>query len=495
MNRRIRRLGTALLLAFVALFAQLNNIQVLRARALANDPRNTRRAVRDFARPRGAIVSADDVVLASSQPSGDSFRRQRVYPPETAALFAHVTGFFSFTYGTDGVERTYNDDLAGRTPALRLDRLGDVLLGRVRTANVRLTVPVSVQAAARDALGERPGAVVALDPRTGALLALYSWPTFDPNPLAAHVQAAVQAAWSRFSADPARPMLARAYRERFFPGSTFKVVTAATALATGVATPEKPVYPTLRELRLPQTDRPLRNFGGMACGGTLADALRVSCNTVFAQLGLDLGAERLVAGAAAFGFGARPPLDLPAPAASAFPPVDAFRRNLPALAQSAIGQFDVQATPLQMALVAAAVANGGVIMRPHVMAEVVDDTGVVVRRARPEPWRTATTPEVAATLRDMMVTVVERGTARSVAEPLPGVRVAAKTGTAQLGTQPPSSHAWLIAFAPAEAPTVAVAVLVQGQPGVSEVTGGRVAGPVAKAVLAAALRYQAAHGT
>jgi peptidoglycan glycosyltransferase len=494
-NRRVRRLGVALTVLFVVLFAQLNYIQVFRARALADDPRNTRNAVRDFARPRGAIVSADDRVLARSRPSGDSFQRQREYPADTAALFAHVTGFFSFTFGAEGVERAYNDQLAGRTPDLRLDRLTDVLAGRVRTANVRLTIPVAVQQVARDALGERPGAVVALDPRTGALLAAWSFPSYDPNPLAAHDQRAVQAAWDALQADQRRPLLPRAWRERYFPGSTFKVVTAATALATGVATPTSPTYPVRRELDLPQTTRNLRNFGGAACGGTLADALRVSCNTTFAQVGLDLGGERLAAGAAAFGFGERPPLDLPGVAASAFPAPARFARNLPAVAQSAIGQFDVQATPLQMALVAAAIANGGVIMRPHVMAEVFDDEGRVVERYRPAPWRTAVSPEVAASVRDMMVAVVNAGTARSVASPLPGVQVAAKTGTAQLGTEPPSSHAWMIAFAPAEAPTVAVAVLVQGQPGVSEVTGGRVAGPVAKAVLAAALRYQAATGT
>lgn len=495
MNRQVRRLGVVLVALFAVLFAQLNYIQVVRAKALADDPRNTRNAVRDFARPRGAIVSADGKVLARSRPSDDSFRRRREYPADTAALFAHVTGFFSFTYGAEGVERTYNDALAGRTPALRLDRLGDLLLGRVRTANVKLTIPVSVQQAARDALGPRPGAVVAVDPRTGALLALWSFPTYDPNPLADHDQKAVQAAWARLTADPARPLLPRAWRERFFPGSTFKVVTAAAALSTGLATPTSPTYPVRRELDLPLTTRNLRNFGGAACGGTLADALRVSCNTTFAQVGLDLGPERLAAAAAAFGFGARPPLDLPAVAASTFPPPARFERNLPALAQSAIGQFEVQATPLEMALVAAAIANGGVIMRPHVMAEVFDDEGRTVARARPTPWRTAVAPPVAAALRDMMVAVVNAGTARSVAAPLPGVQVAAKTGTAQLGTEPPSSHAWMIAFAPAEAPTVAVAVLVQGQPGVSEVTGGRVAGPVAKAVLAAALRYQATAGT
>ena len=485
-NRQIRRLGITIVCLFVALFAQLNWLQVLQADDLGDDPRNTRNAVRDFSQARGEIISADGKVLARSVDTDDSFKRLREYPAETARLFAHVVGYFSFTYGAEGVERTYNDELAGRTDELELDRLADLLLDRTRTANVTLTIPFSVQQTAATALGERTGAVVALDPRNGNVLALYSFPSFDPNPLAGHDQQKVQAVRNLAAQDPARPLLPRAYRERFFPGSTFKVVTAAAALSTGAATPDRPVFPSLKELDLPQTDRNLRNFGNATCGGNLSDALRVSCNTSFAQLGLDLGAERLHAGAQAFGFNERPPLDVSAVATSKFPEPATFQRNLPALAFSAIGQFDVAATPLQMALVAAGIANGGRVMEPHVMAEVRDDEGDVVERHRPKEWKTAVDPTVAGVVRDMMVRVVNEGTARAVA--LPGVQVAAKTGTAQLGTTPPSSHAWMIAFAPAEAPRVAVAVMVQGQPGVSEVTGGRVAGPIVRAVLDAALR-------
>jgi penicillin-binding protein A len=487
-NRQIRRLGIGLVVLFVVLFLQLNYLQVVRADKLANDPRNTRNAVRDFSQPRGAIVSADGHVLASSQATGDSFKRLRVYPPDTAKLFAQVTGFFSFTYGSDGVERQYGRELAGRTSTLKLDRLADLLLDRKRTADVRLTIPLPIQQAAAQALGSRQGAVVALDPRTGAVLALYSYPSYDPNPLAAHDQKNVQVARTLLLNDSTGPLRARAYRERFFPGSTFKLVTASTALATGLATPAQPVYPQLTELRLPQTTRTLKNFGGERCGGNLAQALKVSCNTTFGQIGLDLGAARQVAGATAFGFDSTPPIDLPAPAVSNFPPVAAFAHDLPALAQSAIGQRDVQASPLQMALVGAGIANGGVIMTPHVMAEVRDDNGNLLETFHPKPWRTAVPPDVAAQVRDMMIGVVNGGTATTVANPLPGIQVAAKTGTAQLGTTPPSSHAWMVAFAPANAPRVVVAVLVEGQPGVSEVTGGRVAGPIARAVLAAALQ-------
>lgn len=482
-NTQIRRLGIGLVFLFVLLFAQLNWLQVIRADDLADDPRNTRNAVRDFSQPRGEIVSADGRVLARSEPTDNSFKRLRVYPPETASLFAHIVGYFSFTFGAEGVERTYNDELAGRTEELELDNLADLLLDRTRTANVTLTLPVSVQQTAAQALGDREGAVVALDPRDGSILAMYSFPSFDPNGLSAHDQEAVQNNRALLTLNPDRPLLPRAYRERFFPGSTFKVVTAATAIASGLGDTQ---FPQLTELDLPQTDRNLRNFGGSRCGGTLADALRVSCNTSFAQLGLDLGPERLAAGAEAFGFDARPPLDLPAVAESHFPEPSTFDRNLPALAFSAIGQFDVAATPLEMALVAGGIGNGGSIMAPHVMHEVRDEDGEVLDRHEPTEWKRAVDPAVAGRVRDMMIDVVNRGTARSAA--VPGVQVAAKTGTAQLGTTPPSSHAWMIAFAPAEAPRVAVAVLIQAQPGVSEITGGRVAGPVVRAVLEAALQ-------
>jgi peptidoglycan glycosyltransferase len=421
-NKQIRRLGVGLMFLFVLLFAQLNWLQVIDAKNLSDDPRNTRNAVRDFSQPRGEIVSADGKVLARSDPTDDSFKRLRVYPPETAELFSHVVGYFSFTYGSEGVERTYNDELAGRTDEVSLDRLADLLLDRKHTSNVTLTIPVPVQQAAAQALGDRKGAVVALDPRDGRILAMVDFPRFDPNGLSLHDQKQVQGNRGLLLLNPDRPLLPRAYRERFFPGSTFKVVTAATAIANGKG------------------------------------------DTTFPQL---------------------TQLDLPAVATSAFPEPSTFEHNKPALAYSAIGQFDVAATPLQMALVAAGIANGGSIMTPHVMQEVRNDNGDVLEKYAPKEWRRAVDAAVAGQVRDMMIDVVNRGTARSAA--IPGIQVAAKTGTAQLGTTPPSSHAWMIGFAPAEAPRVAVAVLVQGQPGVSEVTGGRVAGPIVRQVLQAAL--------
>jgi peptidoglycan glycosyltransferase len=292
----------------------------------------------------------------------------------------------------------------------------------------------------------------------------------------------VQDAWKQLQADGAQPLLPRAYRRRYAPGSTFKVVTSAATLDRKPELATK-AYPVLRQLDLPGTTRNLPNFGGSSCGGTLPQLLKVSCNTGFAQMGLDLGADNLTAEAEAFGFKQRPPLDLPAVAPSFFPDAASFARNLPALAQSAIGQQDVAATPLQMALVAAGIGNQGVAMKPHVMAEIRDADGQKVRGFDAQQWLRFTSPETAAAVRDMMVGVVNGGTATRAA--IPGVQVAAKTGTAQ--TTGKDAHAWLIGFAPADNPIVAVAVIVESQPGVSEATGGRVAAPIARTVMQAAL--------
>ena len=481
MNTQIRRLGIVLVVLFSALFVQLNWLQVIDANDLNNHPANSRAVVRDFSRPRGVIQTSDGAIVAQSVPSGDAFKLQREYP--LGPLFAHVTGYFSFTYGSEGAEREYNDALTGRVSKGGFNPR-DLLVDRDKTANVTLTISRSLQQLATDQLGARKGSVVAIDPRNGAVLAFADYPTYDPNDLASHNQDAVRQAWSQLNADTNKPLLPRAYRERYFPGSSFKVVTTAAALANGTATPAQPVFPTLRELPLPNAGgQTLANFGGGTCGGPLPEALRVSCNTAFAQLGLDIGADKLSSGASAFGFNKAPPIDLPFAAASVFPPASAFARDQPGLAKSAIGQQDVAATPLQMALVAAAIANNGVVMTPHVMGEIRDAEGEVIQRYEPKPWLTAVPADVARTTRDMMVGVVERGSGTRAQ--IPGVAVAGTTGTAQTGLD--RSHTWFIAFAPAEAPRVAVAVMLEDQPSTTEATGGALAAPIAQALMRAAL--------
>jgi peptidoglycan glycosyltransferase len=489
MNKQIRSLGVVLMALFVVLFGFLNYWQIVDAEDLNAHPANTRAVVRDFTRARGAIQTADGVVLARSVDSNDDFKLQRQYPE--GALFGPVTGYFSFSFGTDGVERTYNDLLTGRDRKVELRRLGDILLEKDRTANVTLTLTKRLQQVASDALGTRRGAVVALDPRDGAVLAMVSFPSYDPTPLAGHNLDTVRGTWDLLNAAADKPLLPRTFRERYFPGSTFKVVTAAAALANGASPDGPPVFPTRRSLPLPQTaGQSLANFGGGSCGGDIANALRVSCNTAFAQLGLDLGGVKLGAGAEAFGFNRRPPLDLPNVASSFFPDGESLDGNKPALAKSAIGQQDVSASPLQMGLIAAAIANNGTAMVPHVFAEARNSDGEVVQRFKPRPWAQAVPPPVAAQMRDLMVGVVARGTGRRAA--IPNVAVAGKTGTAQTGRD--SSHAWFICFAPADAPTVAVAVILENQSNVNEVTGGVDAAPIARTVVEAALAQPRAPG-
>lgn len=499
MNKQIRALAIAVSVCYLALFVQLNRIQLIDAPALTKRPDNTRTQERDYNRPRGTVTSAEGSLLAVSDPTGsERFAFQRRYP--TGDLFAHVVGSFSFQYDVDGVEREYGDALAGRIPELQISGFTAPFDKRPNVGNVVLTLREDLQRVAKEQLGDRKGSVVALDPRDGRVLAMWSYPSYDPNKTSSNDQKLALFARQLLDADPAKPRLARAWRDRYAPGSTFKVVTAAAGLESGKVTVDSPSYPVRTSYTPPLTRRPLRNFGGEACGGTLVALLRVSCNTGFAQMGAEtLGPQPLIERSAAFGFDSVPPIDLPGAVRSVFP-TDFGRQmrpgtdttapiyeNTPAVAQSAIGQYDVSASPLQMALVAAGIANGGQIMRPHVLGSVTDRSGEVVKTLPNEVWTTATTPEVAAVLRAAMIEVVRKGTATRLA--IDGMEVGGKTGTAQLGTDPPKSHAWIIGFAgpPGQPAHVAVAVLVEGQEGASEQTGGRVAAPIARAVMAAAL--------
>lgn len=504
MNRQIRRLTIGILLAYVALFAQLNRIQVFDAAELRANPDNTRDVLANYSRPRGTISTLDGEVVARSVEVDTALLRQREYPQ--GELYAQVSGYFSLHFGSAGVERVYDEELAGQTTALELRSLADLFVDRDRSGSVVLTLRSDVQRAARDALGEREGSVVALDPRTGEILALWSWPSFDPNLISVPNQASASQARSLYLLNPADPLLGRTYQERYFPGSSFKVVVSGAGLESGLVTFDEPSYAPLRQWEPPLTTRAITNAGGSTCGGTLADILRVSCNTAFAEMGaLTLGPGVLADGAEAFGFNSRPPIDLPSPAASVFPtdfgnaletpgadtpdadvPGTIFE-NTPALAQAAIGQNDVAATPLQMALVAAGVANAGQIMEPRVVREIRDADGSLVERFDPQEWRRAMSPANAVALRQAMVGVVTGGTARAMA--IPGMEVGGKTGTARVAQGSNRSHAWIIGFAgpPGETPHVAVAVVVLAQEDVGEQTGGRVAAPIARTVMETAL--------
>ena len=471
-------LGAALLVCFGALFLQLNYVQVVEASKLANSPNNSRNITADYSKPRGFIQTSDGVVVARSVPSSDDLKFQRQYP--TAGLFASITGYDSFIYGLGGgVEATYNSVLTGKNVPLR--SIKQLFTNNDVVGNVTLTLSNKLQQAAATALSGRTGSVVVLDPTTGAVLALYSNPTYDPSPLASHNTNDERNAWTLYTLDKTNPMLPRSYRETYPPGSTFKVVDSSAVFDHDQSLATK-FYPFVSSIKLPLTTNRLHNFNNETCGGQLPQLLQVSCDTGFGQVGLDLGAQNLSAEAAAFGFGQAPPIDLPEAAASVFPDASYFKQRLPLLAYGAIGQDVVDATPLQIALIGAGIANGGTIMTPHVMAQVTDQQGNVLEAYSPKPWLRATSATTASSVTAMMELVTQgNGTATDLV--IPGVKVAAKTGTAQTGQN--TTDDWMLAFAPANAPKVVVAVSVPNQ--AVSATGAAVAGPITLAVLKAAL--------
>jgi peptidoglycan glycosyltransferase len=484
MNPAIRKVGIGLTVLLLVLVAQLTYLQIVDANSLKHNPHNVRELLTAANRARGDVVSSDGTVLARSQQVSDGtvFKYLRQYP--TNELFSQVVGYRSFVFGSTGVENTYSKDLTGQTLQLQLHNISGLLSGNNNTGTVVLSLRADLQRAAQAALGFQRGSVVLLDVKTGAILAMYSNPSFNPNPLVSHDSKVAQAAFTALSQSPDKPNLPRAYRERYPPGSSFKTVTASVALEDGVANPNT-VFPVRTQLTLPQTASTLKNFGGESCGGTLTESFTASCNTTFGQLGLQLG-DQFVPGMAKFGIGATPPLDVsPGAVPSLGPAAGTFQANQPQFAFAGIGQGAVAVTPLQMALVADGIANGGVIMTPHVAKEIRDSNDKLVRTIDPSPWMTATTPQVAAAVTQMMVSVVQSGTGTGAQ--IPGVTVAGKTGTAQTvpGEAP---HAWFVAFAPAESPRYAVAVIVEhgGNVG-SDATGGRVAAPIAATMLRAAL--------
>jgi len=493
MERQIRRLGAAMLVLFVVLLGQVTYIQVFASQRLADNPANARRQlIAEYGVDRGSILAADGrTVLASSRTSPGELKYQRRYPQ--GPLYAGVTGYYSIIFGRTELEQSFNSFLSASAPELLPQTLADQILGRPKQgATIVTTIDPVIQRAAARALGNLPGAVVALDPRTGDVKALVANPTYDPNELSSQDPKVVRAAWEELNSDPDKPLLSRAIDELFPPGSTFKIVTAAAALENGFGPDSS--WPNPPELDLPQTTETIENFGGSHCLGgasslTLAQALQVSCNVVFGEIGLELGADRLAAQARAFGFGPEPGagdlgFDIPLEA-GVFPDTSYFQDRLPAVAISAIGQDNVATNPMQMALVAGAIANGGMQMRPRLVTEIRDPTGQVIESFQPEVWGRPISAETAIQLTQMMVSVVQSGT--GTAAQIPGVDVAGKTGTAQHG-EGLAPHAWFVSFAPAQNPEVAVAVIVlDGGSLGNEATGGQVAAPIAKTVMEAAL--------
>jgi len=481
-NVPLRRVATVVLVMFLALMVSTTYIQFVQADSLNDDPRNARTIYREYNKFRGPIVVAGDVI-ASSTPVDDAFGFQRQYA--SGPLYAPVSGFLSLTNGRTEIEDKENDYLNGQASSLWLDRLSALFTGKQpQGASVELTIDPAAQQAAWDALGDQRGAVVAIEPKTGRVLALVSKPSYDPNELATHDTAAARDRYQELLNADGNPMSNRAIRGNTYPpGSTFKIVTSAAAIESGQYTAES-VVPAPDEYQYPQSDRTMKNFGGSRCSPTgemtLADALRISCNTAFADLGVTLGDDVLRDQAEAFGFDE--PLEIPLDVtASHFP--DDEEATPDATARAAIGQGDVRVTPLQMAMVAAAIANDGVQMAPYTVETVRNPDLDVVRQSEPRRLRTSVSPATAEQLTQMMLGVVQNGSGEAAR--IPGVQVAGKTGTAETGGDA-APHAWFTSFAPADDPQVAVAVIVEngGSLG-SEATGGAIAAPIARAVMEA----------
>lgn len=482
MNKELRRVSIVVLLMFIALFGSSTVIQVFQQDNLKADSRNVRTLYDSFSAERGPIL-VDGEPIALSVPVDDEYKYQRVYA--NGPLYSAVTGYFTLNQGNTGVEGALNDYLSGTANDQFLDQLNAIITGQnPKGAAVELTIDPAVQQAAWDALGDQKGAVVALDPKTGAILAMVSKPTYDPAGLATHDGAAFRATYDALINDPDDPLINRTIAGDLNPpGSTFKLVVTATALENGL-TPETE-FPNPGALTLPQSNQQITNAEGGACGGgdtaTIATALRLSCNIPFAQLGLQLGYPAISQQAREFGFGDD---DLKVPMLvepSVYPPIASDAE----LMLSSFGQASDRVSPLQMAMVSAAVANGGQLMKPTLIETVFAPDLTELVSFNPEVYSTPISAQTAATMNQMMIQNVSNGAGSNAR--INGVDVAGKTGTAENAPGEPYSL-WFTGFAPANDPQVAVAVVVENGGGLGQSGfGNLVAAPIAKRVIEAVL--------
>ncbi len=488
MNRPIRNIAIACLVLFVALLLNINYVQFVEADSLNAKNGNKRVINEEFSRDRGAIL-VDGKPVAESVKSDDTYKYQRRYPD--GGLYAPLTGYFSYIFGRGGLENSQNRVLSGSDNRLFVNRVVDLVSNKKpKGGSVELTIDPLAQKAAAEGLKrlgtDTKGAVVALDPKSGAVLAMVNQPSYNPNKLASHDFAAVQKSWNSLNADKDQPMTNRTTQQTLPPGSTFKLVTAAAALENGVVDNIDDKIKAGATLRFPGIQYTLPNENGGNCGGdriTFEQALNVSCNVAFGALAGKIGQDKLASQAAKFGFGTDP-IDGLAANPSRFTAGET-KLEAPQLAQSGIGQFEVATTPLQMAMVAAGIANNGEVMKPYVVKTVRSPNLRVIENAQPERFSQAMSSSNSAKLRDMMVSTVTRGTATSAQ--ISGVDVGAKTGTAQSTPDRPP-YAWFVSFAPADDPKVAVAVLVESSDtSRDEIAGGRLAGPIARSVMEAVL--------
>ncbi|WP_350348329.1 penicillin-binding protein 2 [Agromyces sp. G08B096] len=482
MNRELKRVTLLVLVMFLTLFVASSVIQYAQAETLAQDPRNSRTLYESYSVERGPILVGGEPI-AYSQPSGDDYKFQRVYA--NGPLYAPVTGFIPVNGEATGLERSANSYLSGQSSTQFFDQLNRIISGQdPMGASVEVSIDAQVQQAAWDALGDYTGAVIVTEPATGRILAMVSKPTYDPNTLAVHDGAQVEATYQALVDDPMDPLYNRATGgDMNPPGSVFKLVVTAAALESGRYTPDS-TFPNPATYTLPGSSSIVRNSSGGTCGPgaevTLADALRLSCNIPFAELGVELGDTAIREQAEKFGFNSE--FEIP----TATEP-NIYPRGLDdaQTALSAFGQGPVRATPLQMAMVSAAIANGGIVMNPTVVDQITAPDFSPLQEFEATEFGRAISEETAATMVQMMVNGVENGAADNAR--IDGVSVAGKTGTAENGESDPYTL-WFTGFAPADDPQYAITVLVEDGGGLGqEGFGNGIAAPVAQQVLEAVL--------
>lgn len=487
MNKSLRQLFTAVVVLFLILGASSTIITAIKANQLNADPRNRRALYHEFGTPRGSILASDGTVLAKSDPVNDAFSYQRVY--SNGPVYAPVTGYLSISQNSDrGIESSRNNLLSGEADALFWQKIKSLFTGTEnKGASIETSISTKLQTLASQLLQGKDGAIVVTEPKTGRILAMVSSPSYDPNQLALHNTLEVNKTYASLTSDPANPMLNRAISQLYPPGSTFKTVVAAAALESGKYQPDTQI-PAGASFTLPGTSTALTNVESVANGSdgkiSFEDALAYSSNTAFAQLGISLGDSTVDQQAAKLGFGSPIVLDgsdstgMPMKAiASSFPTgVSADKVGL-----ASIGQGDTQVTPLQNALIASAIANGGTLMRPTLVDRVRANDLTVLSETKPQVMSQAFSEDTANKLTQMMEAVV---TKENTNLSISGVKVAAKTGTAQIGVNNSSIDGWVIGFAPADNPKIAISVVVHN----TDVLGSYAAGPIMKSLMQEALK-------
>lgn len=481
MKKQLGRVSATIFTMFLSLFVAATMIQVVSSDSLSADPRNVRSVYDGYKTQRGDIL-VDNQPIAQSIPSEDAYAYLRTYKSK---MYSAVTGFYSLNQGATGLEAAMNDYLTGKNSSQFFERVNALFSGNPLTGgSVELTIDPKVQKVAWDAMGSMRGAVVAIDPSTGAILAMVSKPGFNGNALSVHDSELAAKNYQELLNTKGDPLINKAISGSLYaPGSVFKLVVAAAAIESGKYTANT-MIPNPSKYQLPGTGTYIYNSGEGRCGGgskvSLLDALKLSCNVPFAQVGIDIGQDQIRRTAERFGFGSTIKIPLTA-TASVYPSdMDDAQTGL-----SAFGQFDVRVTPLQIAMVSAAIANNGTLMKPYLVENVLSSNLAILASTSPSEYSRPIESETAASIRKMMVEAVAHGVSGNGA--IKGVEVAGKTGTAQNGEGEPYTL-WFTGFAPANNPKVAVAVVIADGGGMGQSgRGNSLAAPVARAVMKAVL--------